>query len=76
MENIAQEVNSRLDELKFIISIFNDLSRKYAGHNVKLLEELISNLEYRKRNEELTIEAKAKSENTQLHKSNMRHYNK
>jgi len=76
MEAISEKVNSRVDELNFLISVLNDLAHKYHNHNAKLLEELISNLEYRKGNEELTVEAKAKSDDRQLHKKNMRHYNK
>lgn len=72
----TDEVNSRVIELEFLISIMNDLVHKYKNHNAKLLEELISNLEYRKEKEELTVEAKAKSEDKQRHKNDMRHFNK
>ena len=55
-------INSRVEELEFLISIMSDLAHKYKGHNINLLEELISNLNYRRNNEEKTTIAKSKSE--------------
>ena len=60
--HLKEPINSRVDELEFLISIMNELAHKYKGHNTKLLEELISNLEYRKTNEQTTIKAKCISD--------------
>lgn len=67
-------INSRLEELEFLISIMNDLAHKYQGHNTKLLEELISNLNYRKDKEEITTKAKSKSEEYQRTKQCRTHH--
>lgn len=67
-------VNSRVEELEFLISIMNDLAHKYQGHNTRLLEELISNLTYRKDHEEVTTVAKSKSEQFQNQKKNRNHH--
>ena len=69
MENAV--CNSRVEELEFLIIIMSDLVYKYKGHNNKLLEELISNLNYRKEKEETTIVAKSKSEEQQERKQKM-----
>lgn len=57
--------NTRVEEFEFLITIMSDLAHKYQGHNQNLLEELISNLEYRKDHEETTVIAKCKSEEYQ-----------
>lgn len=62
MSVVAEKVNSRLEELDFVISIMNDLRYKYKNHNVPVLETIVSQLEYQKSNEETTVVAKAKSE--------------
>ena len=58
----TEQANSRLQELEFLVSIMSDLAHTYKGHNVRLLEELISNLNHRIDSEETTAEAKFKSE--------------
>lgn len=58
----TETVNSRVEELEFLISVLNDLAFKYPNHNTKLLEEIISNFKYRRDTEETTIIAKARSE--------------
>lgn len=60
--------NTRIEELDFLISIMSDLVFKYKGHNTRLLEELISNLKYRRDNEKTTVIAKHKSEEYQKQK--------
>ena len=62
--------NSRAQELEFLISIMQDLAHNYNNHNSNLLEELISNLKYRKEKEEITIKAKHKSEEYLRQKKN------
>jgi hypothetical protein len=62
MFTASEKVNSRVEEFEFIISIFNDLAHKYQGHNTRLLEELISQMEYRRETEETTVVAKARSD--------------
>jgi len=69
---VAEKVNSRVDELNFLISVLNDLIYKYPYHNKQILESIASQLEYQKSNEETTVMAKAKSE---TQKKNP-HYNK
>lgn len=59
---VSEKVNSRVDELEFLISIMNDLRFKYPSHNKNILESIVSQLEYQKSNEETTVVAKAKSE--------------
>ena len=60
--DITDNTNSRIEELDFLISILGDLAHKYKNHNTNLLEELISNLSYRKEKEEVTAVAKFRSE--------------
>lgn len=55
-------MNSRIDELNFLISVLNDLIHRYPNHNRQILESVASQLEYQKSNEETTVVAKAKSE--------------
>ncbi len=64
----TETVNSRVEELEFLISVLNDLAHRYKGHNTKLLEEIISNFEYRRDTEETTVIAKARSEEYQQKK--------
>ncbi len=52
------QCNSRVEEFDFLITIMNDLSRNYNDHNSKVLDELVSNLRYRKTNEETTVKAR------------------
>jgi hypothetical protein len=59
--NTSVECNSRIDEFDFLISIMSDLAYNYKGHNIRLLEELIANLNYRRVNEKSTIISKALS---------------
>ena len=59
---VAEKINSRLEELEFIISIMNDLRYRYPSHNKNVLESIVSHLEYQKSNEETTVIAKAQSE--------------
>ena len=59
---VAEKVNSRLEELDFVISIMNDLCYRYPSHNKNVLESIVSQLEYQKSNEETTVIAKAQSE--------------
>ena len=59
---VSEKVNSRVEELEFLISVMNELRFKYPQHNRNLLESVVSQLEYQKSNEETTVIAKAKSE--------------
>ena len=61
MDTTTEHKNTRLEELEFLITIMSDLAHEYKDHNDKLLEELISNLKYRKNSEEATVVAKSKS---------------
>lgn len=64
----SAKCNTRLEEFDFLISIMSDLAHKYPNHNERLLEELISNLKYRRENEKTTVIAKHKSEEYQKQK--------
>jgi hypothetical protein len=72
MDTTTETVNSRVQEFEFLISILNDLAHKYQGHNTRLLEEIISNFEYRRETEETTIIAKSRSEEFQRQKYKFR----
>lgn len=67
--NTATESYSRVEELEFLITIMGDLAHTYKNHNTKLLEELISTLNYRKNKEEITVIAKSKSNEYIYHKA-------
>jgi len=59
---VSENVNSRIQEFEFLISIMNDLLYKYPNHNQKVLTSVVSQLEYQKSNEETTVIAKSQSE--------------
>ena len=60
MNDATSTVNTRIEELDFLISIMSELSMKYKNHNTKLLAELISTLEYRKDREEDNVRSRCK----------------
>ena len=66
---MATTVNTRRDELDFLISIMNDLCYKYPNHNKKLLENLIQTLTFMKSSEETTVIAKTISQEKQNNKN-------
>ena len=62
------KVNSRHTELEFLSSILRDLYNNYEQHHTNIVHELLQTVEYRLEKEEITIKAKAKSEQYNNHK--------